>query len=75
MNKPDTASRLDISRRLLLGWEEIYRQAFPHSIALRLVEAEIELLRTMREQDATVVDDLIDRYERIAERLRRSSNS
>lgn len=64
------ANRLDLSERLLIGWEEIYHRASPPLMALRLVEAEIELLRTMREHDADAVDELLDRYERVADRLR-----
>src|SRR5690349_15356340 len=64
------SNRLVFSERLLNGWEEIYRGASPPLMALRLVESEIQVLRSMRAQDPELVHGLLDRYERVAARLR-----
>lgn len=69
---PARTDRLDLSERVLFGWEEMAKIGATPPENLRLVVNEIEELRRRREEDPDRVDGLIDRYDALRQKLAQS---
>lgn len=69
---PASTDRLDLSERVLFGWEEMAKIGATPPENLRLVVNEMEELRRRREEDPDRVDGLIDRYDALRQKLAQS---
>ena len=69
-----TTDRLDLSDRVLKSWAAMVKLGQTPAENLRLVEAELEILKRYRVEDPQRVDELIKGFEGLADHLRRSLN-
>lgn len=66
--------RLDLAEAVLAQWESIEALGATAAENLRLVEAEVRNLAHYRQEDPERVDDLMQRFKVLAERLRQQVN-
>ena len=66
--------RLDLSERVITGWEAMGGPTGTPAELLRMIDAELRILAGLRASDPARADRLTARYERLALRLRASIN-
>ncbi|MFC3704458.1 hypothetical protein ACFOOL_06795 [Devosia honganensis] len=71
---PAGIDRIALSEQVIERWEDMLALGALSSENLRLVENEISILADYRGESPEKIDDLLNRYQAIADQLRRMVN-